>query len=746
MGSLSSPVRFCYSIYSETVRLNREEHFVLHPMQNPSAPIINLDQPLTVGSALENDKLNRREFAENAARILTRPDKSGFAISIEGGWGSGKSSTLAMIEEFLKPSKLKVAHFNPWLIGSKEDLLEILFSEIALKINYNDLSSIAKRATKNLLKYINVITDLSPDSPIGFLKRCLIGILKFVGKDTEEWFQTKLSKRKEKLEEALNELFNPIIVFIDDIDRLTPKEVFEMVRVIKAVGHLPNIRYVCAWEPLYVGRALESASISNADTYLDKIIQVRLPLPILSDLDRRVLLNGALDQLSREALDEHFQGGEELLESFYFRALSPIISHPRDINRIFSIVSTIEPKLRGEIVLSDIIGIATIMAKAPKVFDLLKKHKEWFSGYPDEYPITKDKRNRLAQEGISQINKACQDCESPTSIENLINYLFPLTQKKESLFPKRNIEEMKGHLAAPQRLKIALQLNVSSSEVSLVKVRRFLISPNHRDKIKDSLKRYNCLDFLKAIEKKTDYMFRDKIHDLDSLCLSIARLIDKEYFKSRSDLKTTSFIYPQPAAERTISKIINFASPAANSPISDLIVRDPQALSLASHILTYSYFRNRSNPHEPHLEASPDRKEELISYFSENILSIVKRGFLFNFAGSGNLLNQLPSINSNICPQVFKEMKASSAGGIIEFIRHLLPEGWDSSGGHYYNGNLPLHIITAYCPIEDLKGYAKSHLNDIDLSFSTKIALRAFIEEKVLYSETGLEADRSPTP
>jgi len=737
-------MRFYYSIYAETVRLNREEHFSLNSMQNPSVPIINPDQPLTVCSALANDKLNRREFAENAARILNRPDKSGFAISIEGSWGSGKSSTLAMIEAVLKPSELKVAHFNPWLVGSKEDLLKLFFSEIALKINYNDLSSIAKRATKNFIKYISAIIDLPADSPIGFLKRCLVGILKFVGKDTEEWFQTKLSKRKEKLEKALNELFNPIIVFIDDIDRLTPKEVFEMVRVIKSVGDLPNIRYVCAWEPLYVSRALESASISNADTYLDKIIQVRLPLPILSDLDRRTLVNGALEQLSREALDEHFQGGEELLESFYFRALSPIISHPRDINRIFSIVSTIEPKLRGEIVLSDIIGMATIMAKAPKVFDLLKKHKEWFSGYPNDYPITKEKRNLLIREGIEHINRACQDYETPSSIENLVGYLFPLIQKKESLFPKRNIEEMKGHLAAPQRLKIALQLNVSPSEVSLINVRRFLVSPNHRDGIKNSLTRHNCLEFLYTIEKKADFMFRDTIQDLDNLCLSIARLIDQEYFKSRSDLKTISFIYPQQVAEKTISKIINFASPAANSPISDLIARDPEALSLASHILTYSYFQNRPNKHEPHLEASPDRKEELISYFSQNVLSSARSGRLINTAGAGNLLNQIPHINPDICPNIFKEIKVSSAG-VIEFIKHLLPEGLDSIGGHYYNGNTPLHIITAYCPIEDLKGYAKSHLNDIDLSFSTKIALRAFIEEKVLYSETGLEADRSPT-
>jgi len=297
---------------------------------------------------------------------------------------------------------------------------------------------------------------------------------------------------------------------------------------------------------------------------------------------------------------------------------------------------------------------------------------------------------------------------------------------------------MKGHLAAPKRLKIALQLNVSSSEVSLVKVRKFLTSSESREAIKNSLTKHNCLEFLEAIEKKIDFIFRDRIHILSDLCLNIAHLIDKEYFKSRYDLKTILFIYPQSAAEATISKIINFASPSENTSISDLIVKDPESLSLASHILTYSYFQNRPNPHEPHLEASSDRKEELISNFSENVLSVSKAGLLFNSAGIGNLLCQLPDINSNICPQLFEEVKPSSAG-VIEFINHLLAEGWNSNGGHYYNGNIPLHITTAYCPIEELKGYAKSHLSDIDLSFSTKVALKAFIEGTTLYSETGLE-------
>ncbi len=74
-----------------------------------------LDQPLTVGNALKHDRLGRNGFARQAANALRQvTQEAGFAISIEGAWGSGKTSVLAMIEELLKsgdgPSPIVSVH------------------------------------------------------------------------------------------------------------------------------------------------------------------------------------------------------------------------------------------------------------------------------------------------------------------------------------------------------------------------------------------------------------------------------------------------------------------------------------------------------------------------------------------------------------------------------------------------------------------------------------------------------------
>jgi len=59
---------------------------------------LDVDQPLQPATALAHDRLGRERFAEIAASALRRVSSpAGFVLSIEGPWGSGKSSTLAMI-------------------------------------------------------------------------------------------------------------------------------------------------------------------------------------------------------------------------------------------------------------------------------------------------------------------------------------------------------------------------------------------------------------------------------------------------------------------------------------------------------------------------------------------------------------------------------------------------------------------------------------------------------------------------
>lgn len=95
-------------------------------------------------------------------------------------------------------------------------------------------------------------------------------------------FPTKtesLYEKKQNLSEKLKALPYPIVVLIDDIDRLEREEIFEVLRLIRNTADLNNMFYLVAYDKEYVTCVLEEKNIKNASAYLEKIFQVEIPLP-----------------------------------------------------------------------------------------------------------------------------------------------------------------------------------------------------------------------------------------------------------------------------------------------------------------------------------------------------------------------------------------------------------------------------------------------------------------------------------
>ena len=259
-------------------------------LMNDTDAGINFDIPLQAANALQGDKLDRTGYAESAAAALRKVSSSaGLVVSIEGAWGSGKTSALAMIEAILnQPGAAHqplIVHFNPWLVGEKDVLLRHFLSRIAGAINLSDHSRDGKKVAKEIKAYSKAfdLVKLIPGAePWTSLIKSVFNAVGDATGSIAEYKTPDIEAYKQKVEEALRQFQRPIIVFIDDIDRLFPNEVFEMVRIIKAVGELPHVGYVLAWDSAYVSSALEKLGVPYAGSYLDKVVQIRMPLPSLS--------------------------------------------------------------------------------------------------------------------------------------------------------------------------------------------------------------------------------------------------------------------------------------------------------------------------------------------------------------------------------------------------------------------------------------------------------------------------------
>ena len=718
-------------------------------LMNDTDAGINFDIPLQAANALQGDKLDRTGYAESAAAALRKVSSSaGLVVSIEGAWGSGKTSALAMIEAILnQPGAAHqplIVHFNPWLVGEKDVLLRHFLSRIAGAINLSDHSRDGKKVAKEIKAYSKAfdLVKLIPGAePWTSLIKSVFNAVGDATGSIAEYKTPDIEAYKQKVEEALRQFQRPIIVFIDDIDRLFPNEVFEMVRIIKAVGELPHVGYVLAWDSAYVSSALEKLGVPYAGSYLDKVVQIRMPLPSLSLSARRKLINDALDELAPEALVPRFKAHDQRLSGLYYSGLRELLDQPRDMARVFNAVRMIEPPLRGEIVFADILGLAALSVKAPAVFELLRRNPRLFVGrVVDDHGLL-EKSEDVIKDGTPERGLAYDASSSPSSVQRVVHYLFPSVAEAEDSYALGHASYVDGTIAHPARLAVALQLSVTSGDVSLEAAKRYLQQPEQRLAVIESLTTENCYAFLELLGDVAQSLGGEGIVDLDDLCMSIAGLPEQALFVDRAKAGKESIgLNAEDNALRAVVMLLKSVDSDRMDPLAEKIATDSRTLSCAAEIVTQSYVPQRRRYSEQ-LTAPTRARDAVLQAFAANVLKAAQEDRLFQMNNPGFILWTLARSVPTDCPAIYAAVKAVQPS-LDNFALEFLRNSWDSTNGQTYSLPRDESLHSVYCPVDDFKAHAASRLEDASLRNPAKAAWRSVVEGKNLYGVDGSEARR----
>lgn len=198
--------------------------------------------------------------------LATKIDNHSFAVGITGRWGEGKTTFLDLLKKRIK-SKAEVVEFNPWMCLTPEQVIQDFFSSLRHQLSpkYSTLS-------KSIKEYAKLVgnTSLSPNNVFG------INMTVPLGKDS-------LFEKKKNLSEKFSHLPRPVVVFIDDVDRLEREEVFEVLRLIRNTADLSNTIYIVAYDREYVTFVLEEKNIKDASLFLEKIFPIEVHLPKVED-------------------------------------------------------------------------------------------------------------------------------------------------------------------------------------------------------------------------------------------------------------------------------------------------------------------------------------------------------------------------------------------------------------------------------------------------------------------------------
>jgi hypothetical protein len=345
-----------------------------------SHPTFLHDQPAA------DDAFGRKLFAESLARSLVLPNNSpGLVVGIEGEWGSGKSTLIGFITKHLRENQKAIdIDFNPWMVSTTGVLVEALIGQIAASINKNtNEGQNGIDVSQKLLNYASLLISLKyiPGfSWIGLTAEDAINAGQKTLDDIKKLLPNlDLTQKKNEVIKALQKLEHPIIVIIDDLDRLPAEEIRIMIQAIKAVADFPQITYLLAYDPNIIARALAENEKSGL-SYLEKIVQVAYPLPPLSRRQLKRFADGKIQDLLKQ-LEIDLQSYEDDRYEEAIILFTQLSRHPRDVIRITNRLYLSLPATQGEVNAADVIAFEALTQRFPAIRKAVLEHSTDFTGH-----------------------------------------------------------------------------------------------------------------------------------------------------------------------------------------------------------------------------------------------------------------------------------------------------------------------------------------------------------------------------
>lgn len=432
---------------------------------NDSRHLFSADRPITDS---DSDKLERGSFAEALARAIRGwQDRDSLVIALYGPWGAGKSSIKNLVVGNLSRQSGQsvpiVAEFNPWQFANREQLLEAFFDEIGVALGKGTCASdkdkkrllqrwrryaASLRAGAGLVAHIRsplvtVLVFAAVGIGIGatsaYLTASIFALILLLLAALLHWWskfaeyvagfmEASVANGKRSFEEVKAELASelrslqaPLLVVIDDVDRLVPSEALELFQLIKVNANFPNLVYLVLFDRSVVEANIEEVLKVSGREYLEKIVQVGFDVPAIqrAQLDR-VLFSGLDQLLSDPAILKRFD--RQRWGNLFLGGLQEHFSTLRDVNRFLSAlsfqISLFRAEKSFEVNPVDLIGVEVLRVFHPSVYHTIAGNKRLLTR-----GVRRAERSEEQRDAILTIAQSAS--KSQETVKEIIKQLFP---------------------------------------------------------------------------------------------------------------------------------------------------------------------------------------------------------------------------------------------------------------------------------------------------------------------------------
>lgn len=351
----------------------------------------------------DSDKLNRKDFCESLARTLAHQSdeekaegKESLVIGINGSWGRGKTTIKNFTKYYLQntsgkektqaPKPYIEVDFNPWEWSRKDQLLQGFIKSLSDGLNGNKKKKKIRKKLLDLLYafegvvkkgltwlettliallsalisgggstaiflYTGTIKEyfVTPDGTWKLLSIALVGaiivilLLLFCIRYQKNKPPESIASLRSDIEKDLIAERKPIIIFIDDIDRLTQQEICILFQWLKTNLRLKNLIFVLFYQRDIVVHALDQNTGGKGNDYIRKIIQAEIDIPEVPKQALIEILDEKIKEVIRKSPDPTIQktADSQRYQSLLKKGIYTYIDNLRDVKRFLSSFNSI---------------------------------------------------------------------------------------------------------------------------------------------------------------------------------------------------------------------------------------------------------------------------------------------------------------------------------------------------------------------------------------------------------------------
>ena len=300
--------------------------------------------------AAVKDLFDIKKYTEGLTQFISTCNTP-MTISIQGSWGTGKTSIMQIIRGYLG-SNIQTVWFNTWQFSqfNLEDKLPLVMLSKLVSAVSDNKNEQAKNLVKKVFEGISRIA-------VGYVTGGATN-----GEEIKELFSQDFIGQLDSLKESFQALVNQragkngrVVIFVDDLDRLEPRKAVELLEVLKLFLDCENCVFVLAIDYDVVCRGVEAkygklsdektSNENKGKSFFDKIIQVPFKMPV-AEYNIKNYIKTCFEEIGITCSPEELAVYEDLIRK-------SIGVNPRSMKRLFNAYLLLKIVVTDEVLKSD---------------------------------------------------------------------------------------------------------------------------------------------------------------------------------------------------------------------------------------------------------------------------------------------------------------------------------------------------------------------------------------------------------